>query len=58
MTEAKQKAALTGNQAALKSCFRVPHSPPKAVIVRLALWGLIPAGLAFWLIQRGGMRHE
>lgn len=30
----------------------------KALIVRLALWGLIPAGLASWLIQRGGMRNE
>lgn len=28
------------------------------VIVCLAVWGLIPAGLATWLIQRGGLRHE
>lgn len=30
----------------------------KALIVRLAIAGLIPIGLADWLIQRGGMRHE
>jgi hypothetical protein len=30
----------------------------KAWIVRLALWGWIPCGLATWLIRRGGMRHE
>jgi len=30
----------------------------KAWIVRLALWGWLPSGLATWLIQRGGMRHE
>jgi hypothetical protein len=28
----------------------------KAAIVTLALWGLIPARLAAWLIQRGGLR--
>lgn len=30
----------------------------KVWIVRLALWGWIPYGLASWLIRRGGMRHE
>jgi Na+-driven multidrug efflux pump len=30
----------------------------KAWIVRLALWGWLPYGLATWLIQKGGMRHE
>jgi hypothetical protein len=38
------------------------HSPIRtrirAVIVSLAVWGLISAGLAAWLIQRGGLRHE
>ena len=38
------------------------HSPIrtriKALIVSLAVWGLISPGLATWLIQRGGMRHE
>jgi hypothetical protein len=28
----------------------------KAMIVRLALWGLIPAGFATWLIKRGGLK--
>ena len=27
----------------------------KLVIVRLAVWGLIPANFATWLIQRGGL---
>lgn len=29
----------------------------KAMIVRLAVWGVIPAGFATRLIQRGGLRH-
>lgn len=32
-----------------------PHI--KAAIVRLALWGVLPAAVAEWLIQRGGLRH-
>ena len=28
----------------------------KALIVRLAICGLIPAGVATWLIQRGGLK--
>lgn len=28
----------------------------KAALVTLALWGLIPARFASWLIQRGGLR--
>lgn len=32
------------------------HSGIKAAIVRLAVWGVIPAGLATWLIQRGGLK--
>lgn len=27
----------------------------KAAIVWLAVWGLIPAAIAAWLIQRGGL---
>lgn len=27
----------------------------KLLIVRLAVWGLIPADFATWLIQRGGL---
>lgn len=30
-------------------------SRAKALIVRLAVWGLIPAGFATWLLQRGGL---
>jgi len=32
------------------------HSGIKAAIVRLALWGVIPARFATWLIQRGGLK--
>lgn len=28
----------------------------KALIVRLALCGLLPVGLAIWVIRRGGLR--
>lgn len=28
----------------------------KAVIVRLALWGVLPVKLAEWIIRRGGLR--
>ena len=30
----------------------------KMAIVRLAVWGLIPAGLATWIIHRGWLLHE
>ena len=30
----------------------------KQVIVRLACWGLIPMGLADWLLRVGGLAHE
>lgn len=30
----------------------------KTVIVTAAVWGLLPAGWATWLIQRMGLRHE
>lgn len=33
-----------------------PSSHLKRIIVRLAVWGAIPASLATWLIGRGGMR--
>jgi hypothetical protein len=32
------------------------HSGIKAAIVRLAVWGLIPASFATWLIQRWGLK--
>ncbi len=31
-------------------------SRAKGLIVRLALWGLLPVSLAGWIIRRGGMR--
>lgn len=35
------------------SCNPTPiHSSIKALIVRLAVWGLLPAGLAGWIIRR------
>jgi len=30
----------------------------KAVIVTLALWGLLPMKLAYWLINLGGLRND
>ncbi len=30
----------------------------KQFIVRLTVWGLIPASVAAWLIRRGGLSHE
>jgi hypothetical protein len=54
----QEKGRNRENGAAFTNCLRVSHSTTKAAIVRLALWGLIPAGLASWLILRGGMRHE
>lgn len=29
----------------------------KVIIVRLAVWGLIPASFATWLIQHGGLKN-
>jgi hypothetical protein len=34
------------------------RSKVKALIVSLAMRDLIPAGLAYFLIQQGGMTHE
>jgi len=57
----KKKAARAGTRTASDTAFdslnHTPiHSRIKAAIVRLALWGLIPASLATWLIQRGGLK--
>jgi hypothetical protein len=30
----------------------------KNIILRLALWGLLPVKAAEWLIQQGGLTHE
>jgi hypothetical protein len=29
----------------------------KEAIMRLALWGILPAAVAHWLIRAGGLRH-
>ncbi len=29
----------------------------KKLIVGIAVWGVIPAGLVTWLIQRGGLKN-
>jgi hypothetical protein len=34
------------------------HSSIKAAIVRLALWGVIPASFATWLIRAWRLRHD
>ena len=57
----KKKAARAGTRTASNTAFdsRNPtpiHSGLKAAIVRLAVWGLIPASFATWLIQRGGLK--
>lgn len=58
----KEKPAPDGNQeAGYDIAFDSRNHSPirtriKAVIVSLAIWGLIPAGLATWVIQRGGLR--
>lgn len=46
---ATQKTSVNQNLTAIRSS-------SKAAIVRLAVWGLIPTGVAPWLIQRGGFR--
>jgi hypothetical protein len=57
----KKKAARVGTSTASDTAFgnRNPtpiHYSIKAVIVRLAVWGVIPASFATWLIQRGGLK--
>jgi hypothetical protein len=56
----KTKGRNGGNRPTLKTCdSRNPtliRSNVKAAVVRLAVWGLIPASLATWLIQRGGLK--
>jgi hypothetical protein len=48
-THPPAKARMAERGAAMKAQF-------KEMIVRLAVWGLIPAGFATWLIQRGGLK--
>lgn len=54
----KKKAATAGTVAASNKPCSPNHSTrtlAKAVIVRLALLGLLSASAAEWLIRRGGM---
>lgn len=43
--------------AALAGGLGAARAKLKAMIVRFAVLGLIPSGVATWLIQRGGLRH-
>jgi len=57
----KKKAARAGTRTASDTAIAsrnhtLIRTGIKAVIVRLALWGLIPASFATWLIQRGGLK--
>ena len=50
------------NQATLKTTKRICNFTSlaariKAVIVALALWGLLPVAVADWLINLGGLRN-
>jgi len=51
------------NQATPKTSKHAPNSTGlaariKAVIVALALWGLLPVAVADWLIDLGGWRND
>lgn len=56
----KTKAAGLDTRAASKAtdCCNSTATRIKALIVRLALWGWLPLGLAMWLIQQGGLRND
>ncbi|MBV1884534.1 MAG: hypothetical protein KUG82_23035 [Pseudomonadales bacterium] len=43
--------------SSLNQDFNAIRSFIKTVIVRLASRGLIPSGLAAWLVQHGGLKH-
>lgn len=50
------------HQATLKTSIHTRNSTGlavriKAVIVALALWGLLPVAVAVWLINLGGLRN-
>ncbi|MDP2852086.1 MAG: hypothetical protein Q8O23_01640 [Gallionella sp.] len=60
MTAKKQPAPGAIREAGYDTAFNSrSHTPAasciKTLIVRLALWGLLPVALANWLIQRGGL---
>ena len=55
----KAKGRNGGDRPTLKqACNRKPtaiRSSVNAPICRMAMWGFIPAGLAMWMIERGGL---
>ena len=60
MITKKMRRGLTG---AIDTCYQNwlnynARTSIKAVIVRLAVWGLLPVSLADWLIQQGGLSDE
>ncbi|MEJ1388533.1 MAG: hypothetical protein RPU12_11550 [Candidatus Sedimenticola sp. (ex Thyasira tokunagai)] len=59
----KTKGRAGWHQAAPKTCKNSSNSTDlitciKAVIVTLALWGLLPVTVADWIIHWGGLRDE
>lgn len=57
-TKTKGRDRWHGAPQRLTACRNFTASRIKALIVRLALWGLIPFGLSVWLIQRGGQQDD
>lgn len=62
MTTMKKPAPEANREAGYDTAFDTRNHSPirtriKAAIVSLSIRGLIPPGLATWLIQRGAMRH-
>lgn len=54
---ALREQGVSGDAMNLNNSKHTPASAKvKNIIVKFALWGLIPAGLATWLIQRGGLK--
>lgn len=56
----KTKAAGLDTRAASNTTDRCNFTASriKALIVRLALWGWLPPGLATWVIRNGGLRND
>jgi hypothetical protein len=58
MTE-KTKGRSGGDRPTPKTSDRLKRtairSRIKAGIVRMAVWGVVPAGFASWLVRRGGL---
>ena len=59
---AKEKAHTGGNRAGLKKQRHSHYKPSlpkiKAFVVKLAVYGFIPASLASWLTRKGGVPNE